>query len=263
MVNTGFYDTIDTKGFFNEMYRKLLPYYSNTPDQVAKKIIMAAKKKKRKEMIHVLNHLAKAGQFIEPVYSKYSQLVDHLLNRDTSEESNGLAQKVMDQFALLGMKWTAIKNGKGFTMSERMEGEHQWTDTTKEKKPLRFEIDWGASSIVQFLNPQHTSFLKAEAQGTIEVGGLCKDIPCHGTIHFDYFGSRSIHYSLFFECNGDMYQLTGSKKNIRFSDFVHSHTLCTGQIIRCRKGEVVSDFVIHFFWEDVVPFAKSFRLVDA
>ena len=48
MVNTGFYDHTNTTGFFNEMSRKLLPYYSNTPDQVAKKIIMAAKKRKRK-----------------------------------------------------------------------------------------------------------------------------------------------------------------------------------------------------------------------
>ena len=68
---------------------------------------------------------------------------------------------------------------------------------------------------------------------------------------------------LIFSFEGIDYQLKGSKENIRISDFVHSHSLCIGEVIRLDEGTPITTFVMHFFWEDLLPFAKSLRIVSA
>lgn len=57
MVNTGFYEGMEksAEGWGAEMSMKLLPYYSQKPETVAKIIFKAIKKKKRVEMVHPLN----------------------------------------------------------------------------------------------------------------------------------------------------------------------------------------------------------------
>ena len=57
MVNTGFYDGVEEASptWAGKMSMKLLPYYSNKPETVAKKIYRAIENKKMVEMVHPIN----------------------------------------------------------------------------------------------------------------------------------------------------------------------------------------------------------------
>lgn len=59
MVNTSFYDDIKGKTWGAKLSMKLLPYYSMKPETVAKKIYQATLKKKRVEMVSILNSMGK------------------------------------------------------------------------------------------------------------------------------------------------------------------------------------------------------------
>ncbi len=69
MVNTGFYDRIETKTWAGRMSMKLLPYYSDKPDKVGRLIFQAVKKKKQVEMINPINDIAFYGRLI-PFFSQ-------------------------------------------------------------------------------------------------------------------------------------------------------------------------------------------------
>jgi len=57
MVDTGFYAGVEEKSetWAGKMSMKLLPWYSNKPETVAKKIFNAVKRRKRVEMVHPAN----------------------------------------------------------------------------------------------------------------------------------------------------------------------------------------------------------------
>ena len=58
MVNTGFYSNIQSETWGSKMAMRMLPYYSYSPERVAKIIFAAVRKKKRLEMSSILNDLA-------------------------------------------------------------------------------------------------------------------------------------------------------------------------------------------------------------
>jgi NAD(P)-dependent dehydrogenase (short-subunit alcohol dehydrogenase family) len=58
MVNTGFYSNIQSETWGSKLSMRLLPYYSYSPEKVAKIIFEAVRKKKRIEMSSILNDLA-------------------------------------------------------------------------------------------------------------------------------------------------------------------------------------------------------------
>lgn len=83
MVNTGFYkgveDAADT--WATKMSMKLLPFYSNKPQTVAKIILRAIEKKKRVEMVHPLNWV---GYYMDTIPAA-SRLLRRVLNRFLSK----------------------------------------------------------------------------------------------------------------------------------------------------------------------------------
>ena len=72
MVNTGFYDDVESETFGSRMSMKLLPYYSNTPQTVAKRIFKAVKKGKSVEMVNVLNSVGFYTKFFRPLHAGVS-----------------------------------------------------------------------------------------------------------------------------------------------------------------------------------------------
>jgi short-subunit dehydrogenase len=64
LVNTGFYDDVETDTFFQKVSMKMMPYYSMSPEKVGKILFDAVKKKKSVEMVSVLNNLAKLARVV-------------------------------------------------------------------------------------------------------------------------------------------------------------------------------------------------------
>ncbi len=77
MVNTGFYQEVETQGLGSRMSMKLLPYYSQTPEKVARIIVKAVKRGRRVEMVHVFNDLGYYMQLVPPA----KNLVSRISNR--------------------------------------------------------------------------------------------------------------------------------------------------------------------------------------
>lgn len=55
MVNTGFYDQVESKTFGSRMSMVLLPYYSTTPERAARIVFEAVRSKKRVERASLIN----------------------------------------------------------------------------------------------------------------------------------------------------------------------------------------------------------------
>ena len=76
MVNTPFYKEISGDTTAAKLSMKLLPLYSNTPQEVAKIILKATEKEKKVEMVSMLNHLGFAIRAFPPA----AHIVDYLSN---------------------------------------------------------------------------------------------------------------------------------------------------------------------------------------
>jgi short-subunit dehydrogenase len=59
MVNTGFYDYVETKSLGAKLSMTLLPFYSMTPEKTARVIYKAIDKKKKVDMVSSLNTIGK------------------------------------------------------------------------------------------------------------------------------------------------------------------------------------------------------------
>jgi NAD(P)-dependent dehydrogenase (short-subunit alcohol dehydrogenase family) len=85
MVNTGFYNDMATDTFGARMTKKLLPYYSQTPETVGKIIFKAVKKKKRLEMVHVLNDVGFYSRFFPHISSAVSTVTNRFMSKDAKD----------------------------------------------------------------------------------------------------------------------------------------------------------------------------------
>jgi short-subunit dehydrogenase len=79
MVNTGFYNNKEEKPtFLSEMAMDLLPYYSDTPKKVAKKIVKAIEKRQQREMVNPINYIGMLTR-LPIVSSIYTSIATKLL----------------------------------------------------------------------------------------------------------------------------------------------------------------------------------------
>jgi short-subunit dehydrogenase len=76
MVNTPFYKEIPGDTLAAKLSMKLLPLYSNTPQEVAKIILKATEEGKKVEMVNILNQLGFAIRSFPPA----ANIVDYLSN---------------------------------------------------------------------------------------------------------------------------------------------------------------------------------------
>jgi short-subunit dehydrogenase len=79
MVDTGFYDNVETKTLGAKLSMKFLPYYSQKPETVAKKIFKAVKNKKRVEYVNPINLI---GKYLKasPIHSSFSKIINQVLS---------------------------------------------------------------------------------------------------------------------------------------------------------------------------------------
>lgn len=150
----------------------------------------------------------------------------------------------------------------GFYIKERMVGEHKFFGKHNPDGvyPFEFNVKWGTLSFREWLNPSKITFLTADLEGTVSVGGLCKEAKCVGTLSIDYIFDKKIVYSFNFVHCGKKYIYVGEKVNIRPWNFLTSHTTCFGTIVD-ENEKLVSRSISYFKLFSIFSFLSSFKIV--
>ncbi|MBN1947503.1 MAG: SDR family oxidoreductase [Bradymonadales bacterium] len=81
MVNTGFYRNVDAESLGTRIAMKLLPFYSDSPQRVARIIYKAVVKGKRVEMVNPINDVGFYGQVVPPMSNTISTLCNWFFAR--------------------------------------------------------------------------------------------------------------------------------------------------------------------------------------
>lgn len=264
LVNTGFYDTTSAESIGEKLFFAFLPLYSDKPETVARMIFDSVREEKDVEMVSVLNEFFKYMR----VLPKAARIVDkttHTFMSKQQQESLGIGG-VVDQVA--GIVNNILQTAKkavperGFVIHEVMSGEHEFVDGAGPAGRHKFEFraDWGAKNLVDFLNPAADKFLLSELTGTVTVGGMCENMPMHGTLQLRYFQDQKIRYTFDFTVDGEPYQYVGEKQQIYPWNLPYSHTTCFGEVKNLRTGKVISKSITHFDMHDMPEFLGTFKL---
>lgn len=262
MVNTGFYNDVETHSLGSMLTMKLLPLYSQTPEAVGKIIFKAVQKGKRVEMVHLLNSIGKGLHFLSPISNIFSKTVNMAMNGPTKTLKNSVLMERLENFANM---LTSLSNGAfgnlGFQMEEVMSGEHEFVQGKKGKLPMEFKVVWGAESLTDWANPFNEDFMCNTLEGTVTVGGLCENAPCTGRLELKYFTEQKIRYTFDFEVDGEEYQFIGEKRDIYPWNLPYSHTCCFGELRKAGSDKVISNSITHFHWDTLPQFLGSFELL--
>jgi NAD(P)-dependent dehydrogenase (short-subunit alcohol dehydrogenase family) len=264
LVNTGFYDTTSAESIGEKLFFAFLPLYSDKPETVARMIFDSVREEKDVEMVSVLNEFFKYMR----VLPKAARIVDkttHTFMSKQQQESLGIGG-VVDKVA--GIVNSILQTAKkavperGFVIHEVMSGEHEFIDGAGPagKHKFEFRADWGAKNLVDFLNPAADKFLLSELTGTVTVGGMCENMPMHGTLQLRYFQDQKIRYTFDFTVDGEPYQYVGEKQQIYPWNLPYSHTTCFGEVKNLRTGKVISKSITHFDMHDMPEFLGTFKL---
>jgi len=157
-----------------------------------------------------------------------------------------------------------LREGRvGFRMDELMSGTHRFVDGAGPagELPFSFAISWGPDRMDGYLNPFSEGFLVNRLQGSIDVGGLCEDAPCTGSLDLRYFQDAKIRYTIDFAGpDGRGYRYVGEKRDIRPWNLHRTHTTCYGKVTERDGGRLISESVVYFALDQMLPFVRSFRL---
>lgn len=256
MVNTGFYNKIkdSEQTFGTKLAMKLLPYYSNKPETLGKKIFQAVKKKKKTEMVHILNWVAYYMWFIPFLANIVGYFTFLFLGKkrpDCIEKSKIKCLINMIQERRLS-----------FQMDEVMTGQHEFIKNNGPltKGKMEFRITWGPKSIFTWINPFSQKFMSNNLVGRVDIEGLCEGAIVQGIMDLKYFTERKIRYTFYFEVNGKKYQFVGEKVNILPWNLHKSHTTCYGKLTEIETGELVSNSITYFRLRTLPSFIWSLRL---
>jgi hypothetical protein len=150
----------------------------------------------------------------------------------------------------------------GFKIDEIMSGTHQFVPGCGPagRWPLEFAVTWGPHHVTTWLDPRSDHFGLHDLQGTVTVGGLCKDAPCQGTLELSYLSDHKITYAFDFDVDGTSYHYVGEKVNIQLWNLPVAHTTCYGTLTEQVSGRLISRSVTHFRMRTLPGFVLSFRL---
>ena len=150
----------------------------------------------------------------------------------------------------------------GFLIDEVMTGTHEFEPGCGPRgtHPFEFRIAWGPKRILPWANPQNKEFLTQPLEGKVDIGGLCHDVPCAGTLKLRYFTKRTIRYTFDFQVDGTDYHYVGEKVNILPWNLPTSHTTCFGTVVEVDSGKLISRSVTLFKLNTMLDFVTSFRL---
>ncbi len=264
MVNTGFYNDVETDSLGSRLSMALLPLYSQKPETVAKIIFKAVLRKKRIEMVNPLNTMAKYMHSIPALSDVMNRAITFVLsdtNAKNLEQIPGL-KPLLSFLMQASMQLQSYAGQVGFQMDELMQGEHEFEADygVEGKQPMHFNVTWGTSQLLEWLNPFSESFMLNDLEGTVTIGGLCEDAPCQGTLALQYFSKQKIRYTFEFEVEGQRYEFIGEKRNIYPWNLPYSHTCCFGELRLKESGDLVSTSITHFKLDTLPAFIKSFQL---
>ncbi|MBZ0273617.1 SDR family oxidoreductase [bacterium] len=91
MVNTGFYDKIEAETWGQRMSMKLLPYYSHTPEKVGRIIFRAVERKRKVEMVSVINDVGYFARLVPPVAGAMAYITNRVLAGPARPHASGSA----------------------------------------------------------------------------------------------------------------------------------------------------------------------------
>jgi len=264
MVQTDFYKEIHSQNIISNLAIQLLPLYSQKSNKVAQIIFKAIQTKKKIEMVHPLNWIAKQINHV-PISST---LLNKSLSFALGNQSNTMNNKNIFLQEMLFKsygKWIEFKEGNGkigFQMTEKMKGSHQFLLSESETALLNmeFELNWGHEQMIDFFNPYHEDFLKAKAEGWIYIEGFCDKTPCSGTLSLRYFDLRKILYRLEFTHQNKEYIFKGEKRDIYPWNLAVTHRKCYGELISKDDKKLISSSETFFNWSEIPYFIKSFSL---
>lgn len=258
--DTGFYLDVDAKTWGTKMAMLFLPYYSNKPETVGRKIYKAVVKGKRVERVHLFNWVGIYMHFLPFVHDIVSRITYRFLGRPPEHFGGKKSTGRIRSF----MRMTEERR-IGFKMDEIMTGEHEFETGfgAPGKKFIEFRATWGPKHISPFLNPLSDSFCVCELDGTVTIEGLCEDAPMKGTLELKYFDEHKLRYTFDFSSNGTDYHFVGEKVDVRlwrFWDLPKTHTICYGELTVADTGELVSKSITHFRLRTMPGFLISCRL---
>jgi NAD(P)-dependent dehydrogenase (short-subunit alcohol dehydrogenase family) len=155
LVNTQFYRGLEPKSLAGRLALRLMPHYAARPEEVARRIFDAVQRRKRSEMVSVINRFGFHMQLIPPLSGAISRVGAWLLGDPTQRF--------------------------GFAIDEEMTGEHAFEPGfgPPGRRAMRFEVSWGTASIGQWLRPGSDGFLRGTLAGVVTIEGLCRDADCH------------------------------------------------------------------------------------
>lgn len=133
--------------------------------------------------------------------------------------------------------------------AETMAG--SFTDNSGNKSPIVFTVKAMASKAKAFVTGS-----PMRLDGTMTVGGICRDVPATGSLEVRLLTHREIIYTLVFmgDC-GATYRYVG-KKNVTALKLLKSMTTLRGEL--WRENEVVGTAELSFSLRDIPEFVKSF-----
>lgn len=149
-----------------------------------------------------------------------------------------------------------------FYTNEVMEGTHdfEYEVMSKSSRPMWFDVNWGADSVKDFLNPFGDKFLTAKLNGYITVDGLCDRAECKGILALRYFADAKIIYNFTFSVNGIEYRFIGQKVNIKPWNILTSHTTCFGTLKEMYSDKLISTSTTFFKCRNILSLLTSFRI---
>lgn len=154
-----------------------------------------------------------------------------------------------------------LSGSVGFSVEETMSGHHRFVDGKGPpgQHPMEFNVRWGPSSIISWINPFGDKFLRHPLSGTVTVGGLCEDEPVRGYMELRYLTEQKIRYAFNFNVDEVPYRFYGEKRNLRPYNLHRTHTTLYGSLTNLDADEVLSESTLFFYLSTLPSMLTSFR----
>ncbi len=135
-----------------------------------------------------------------------------------------------------------------------MTGTYTRTGHPEQSGELRLRARAQADSLRTHLRDGMTALT-----GTFDMEGVADDVPVSGTLEIHMVGKKMIRYDFSFSGNdGTPYRFQG-QKDIRYSDFARSMSICRGAITT-PAGEEIARATLNFdIKADLLPFLVSWK----
>ncbi len=265
MVNTGFYKDVEGETLGGQLMVALLPFYSQTPEDVARIIFEAVIDEKPVEMVSPLNYFGKYMRMVPLLSDLFDKVMVLGLSKEGSANlrDSSLVKSTAETINTLVKAIDNRTPNIGFRIDELMSGEHEFTPGhgPAGKRPFEFNVTWGTDNLIEWVNPSSENFMANTLEGTVTVDGLCRNAPCKGRLELRYLQDQKIRYVFDFTVDGKQYHFIGEKRQIFPWNLPWSHTTCFGELREAGKDEVISKSITHFHWDTLPDFLKSLRVV--